>query len=115
TKIAQLRRGRHLLEPDVALLVSEPGSGLEHRLLRRLRAFVKDFVGETLGFMSQTLPGDASPALRGLTYQLSQNLGSLTTQEVSPQVAHLAPGEQEWLERAGVHFGKLFVFWRSSL
>ena len=114
-KIAQLRSGRRLLEPDISLLIAEPGSGMEHQLLRRLRAFVRDFVAETLGFIAQPLPSDSTPAARGLIYQLSQELGSMSTKQVSEQIKNLAPAERERFERAGLQFGEHFVYGKNSL
>src|SRR5690606_323967 len=75
-RVARIARGRVLTEPEVALEDLELAPGALGQVRRRLVAFAKDFVSETLGELA-SLPADASGALRGLLYQLQQTLGTL--------------------------------------
>lgn len=112
--VARLRRGRSLLEPEFQLLLDTEGGGQELRLRRRLKAFVKDYANETLGFLAHPAPPDASPAERGLRHHLKGELACVPSEDIAAVVAELSCDERAKLERSGLHFGKKYSYLRGS-
>src|SRR5690606_9181280 len=76
---------------------------------RRLVAFAKDFVSETLGELA-SLPADASGALRGLLYQLQQTLGTLPRAGAEALLAALDDRDRRELGARGISIGRRLVF-----
>jgi len=116
-ELARLVPGKRLSEPELRLLASEEGAGLERRLERRLRAFVRDFVSETWGTASPSARSASEPssALRGLFYQLEEGLGTVLAEATAPLVETLGESERRTLEGLGLVFGRHASYVRALL
>jgi len=112
--VARLIAGRTLTEPAVSLLQEDLGAGEKARVTRRLRAFARDFVAETLGPLAQDEPRLSQDA-RGLLYQLTQQLGTITLSQATEQTKRLTAEDRALLAARGVVIGKLYVFGTSGL
>ncbi len=108
-EVARFSRGRVLTEPEVQLVSLELPPGALGQAQRRLRAFAKDFVAHTLGELAEACP-DASPALRGLLYQLKQTLGTLERHAVESVLSALSEQDHRLLTSLGVTVGHRAVF-----
>ena len=107
--VAQFVRGRVLVEPEISLGELTLAPGALGQVRRRLQAFAKDFVAQTLKDLAEE-PHDASSALRGLCYQLRHNLGTLERRAAEPLLNVLGDDDREQLARLGVWVGKRAVF-----
>lgn len=107
--VAQFSRGRVLVEPEIALVELALAPGALGQVRRRLLAFAKDFVSDTLGELSSE-PDDVSPALRGLLYQLRQGLGLLDRADAEAVIEALDDDDRRTLGQLGVVIGQRLVF-----
>ena len=108
-EVARFGRGRVLIEPEVHLASLELAPGALGQVRRRMRAFGKDFVSHTLADLAEE-PAEASPAVRGLLYQLRQSLGTLECQSVQALLGTLSDQDQRLLSSLGITVGKRAVF-----
>lgn len=106
---AKLIAGRTLIEPAVALIRDDLGAGEEARVMRRLRAFARDYVAQTLGPLAGGT-SELSQDARGLVYQLTQRLGTITVGQATAQTRRLTAEDRALLAERGVVIGKLYVF-----
>ncbi len=111
--VAQLRRGRDLLTPELVLSEEATGAGDRQRIRRRLTAHLRDLADILLGAIR--LRDDDSPAVRGLSYQLRQGLGCASAKQAREQIDGLSEQERDRLEQAGVVFGQQVVFLKTAL
>lgn len=109
-QVATLTRGSDLLHPEVKLLSRELGPGGRARVLRRLRAFARDFVGDVMGPLRDERLATASAAGRGLIYQLEQQLGNVTTRRARAQLRELSDSDRALLAQLGIKVGRRFVY-----
>lgn len=115
-QVGTLARGSDLLHPDIKLALDHPvGPGAEKRIMRRLRAHLRDYVAEALEPLRDPRLMDASPALRGLLYQLEQGLGSVRLADARKQLAALGDHEREALDASGIVRGKRWLYAEDSL
>ena len=86
-RLARLTRGVDIIHPEVKM---EPertlGAGALARILRRLRAWSRDFVDDVLGPLRDPRTAALSPAARGLAYQLEQGLTTIGTAQARDQL-----------------------------
>jgi len=108
-EVAHFVRGRVLVEPEIALSELTLAPGALGQVRRRLQAFAKDFVSETLKDLAEE-PRDASAALRGLCYQLRHNLGTLERPAAEALLRVLDDQDREALAQLGVMVGQRAVF-----
>ncbi len=108
--VASFARGKDLLHPEVKLVATDLGPGGSQRALRRIRAFARDFVDETLGPLRDERLAELSPAGRGLLYQLEQQLGSVPVRSAASQLRSLSDADRALLSRASIHRGRRFVY-----
>jgi ATP-dependent RNA helicase SUPV3L1/SUV3 len=109
--IATLSRGTTLLLPDVRLAdIPEVGQGARSRILRRLVAFARDWVGELLALLRGGDLGAMSADVRGIAYQLEQGLGTALTRDVEDRVAALDASQRGRLGELGIEVGQRVVF-----
>jgi len=107
--VAQFVRGRVLMEPEISLAELTLAPGALGQVRRRLQAFAKDFVSETLGELAEE-PAEASSALRGLCYQLRHDLGTLERSAAEALLSALGPDDRAALGRLGIYVGRRSVF-----
>ncbi len=114
--LARLRRGKDLLHPELVLAVDlELGAGARSQIHRRLLAWLRDQVAAVLGPLLGGISPTPSPALRGLIYQLSRDLGTTLSRSGSAQVGALRAGERGLLRRHGVFIGRQTIYLLQSL
>jgi len=113
-EVAQFVRGRVLVEPEISLAELALAPGALGQVRRRLQAFAKDFVSETLGELARE-PSDASSTLRGLCYQLRHSLGTLERPPVEALLGVLDDADHRQLLELGVFVGRRTVFAPSLL
>ncbi|MFT3925365.1 MAG: helicase-related protein [Myxococcales bacterium] len=108
-RIAKLETGPTRLRPELKLLLPDwVSAGTRARVTRRLVAHVRDSVSFLLEPLA--LDDSASPALRGLFYQLEQGLGSVPVASAREQLRVLSAREFEGLRERGVSVGRFSVF-----
>ncbi|MEO1513278.1 MAG: hypothetical protein AAFU70_14490, partial [Planctomycetota bacterium] len=105
TRIARLTGGGELMHPDVKIHCDRPvGAGGQQRMLRRLRAWVRDVVEDLRG----ELPEPASPATRGLRYVLEQRLGTVSRSGASDSMSAMDEADRRAL--GGLTFGRRHIY-----
>lgn len=110
-QVGALARGSDLLHPDIKLALEHPvGPGAEKRIMRRLRAHLRDYVSEALEPLRDPRLMDASPAMRGLLYQLEQGLGSVRMADARKQLAAMSKAERAALEEVGIVRGRRWLY-----
>ena len=109
-RVAQLTRGGDLQRPEVKLTADELAAGGRARVLRRIRAFARDFVEDTLAPLRDERLATLSAAGRGLLYQLEQTLGSVTTKAARAQLRALSADDRVLLGRVSIIIGARFVY-----
>lgn len=108
--LAWLTAGAHLLRPELRVRDELASAGGRARLHRRLHAWTIDAIGELLEPLRRPAPDDASPALRGLLYQLEQGLGCVGRASARAQLEHLTPRDHDELRARGVQLGLGWVY-----
>jgi len=116
--VARLVRGKTLLSPALRPQLPdwlEPGA--RTRVERRLQAHLKDVLAHLLEPLSgdghgdsQLLKEQASAPLRGLLYQLEQNLGSVSRRDVAEQLQQLGHTQRRALARWNIRVGQSTVY-----
>lgn len=119
-RVAQLVRGAELLLPEVKLALVRPlGPGGQARVLRRLRALVRDTVSVLFGRLDAETPDsplrDASGAARGFAYRLRQSLGTALNSETRAELRALSQADRTCLQSAGVRLGQHAAFLEQAL
>ena len=115
-ELGQLARGGDVQRPEVKLTVARQlGAGAQSRLLRRLRAWARDLVQQTTAPLCDERLAGGSPALRGLIYQLEQQLGTMEAKPARPQLRQLSADDRALLAALDIQLGQRFVFAASML
>ncbi len=108
-RVARLTRGPSLLSPQLKLVLPEwVEAGARSRIERRLTAHTRDLVSALLEPLD--LGRVESAPLRGLSYQLTQGLGTIARREAAPQLAALGDPERALLSQHGIVIGKRTVY-----
>jgi ATP-dependent RNA helicase SUPV3L1/SUV3 len=114
--LAQMTRGTDRLRPEVVLSAAlDAGAGTRSQLRRRLLAWTRDLVDDTLAPLRALGEAGLSPAGRGLSYQLEQGLGTVLVRTARGQLAHLTDRDRRLFSQLGVHLGKRVVYAPSLL
>lgn len=108
--IARMTRGADLLRPEVTLQMPELGPGALTRVRRRLVAWTRDLVAESLAPLRQDAARTLSPAGRGLVYQLEQSLGTIHRGQARAQLQALTREDRDILRALGVQVGARLVY-----
>jgi ATP-dependent RNA helicase SUPV3L1/SUV3 len=110
-QVARLTAGVDLAHPELKLtLAREVGAGARARILRRLRAWVRDAVEGLVAPLRDPRLAALGAAGRGLVYQLEQQLGSAASSRVRAQTTALEPHERALLAESGIVIGRRAVF-----
>jgi ATP-dependent RNA helicase SUPV3L1/SUV3 len=105
-----LRAGSDAHHPEVVVRTHGPlGAGAQQRILRRLRAWVRDEVALSLE-APLGLHGEFGPHARGLVYQLRQGFGTLDRAQAAAQLRRLPHDERLRLQAAGIVFGRRTLY-----
>jgi ATP-dependent RNA helicase SUPV3L1/SUV3 len=111
TLLGHLTRGVDLLHPEIKLtFASLPGAGARARILRRLLAFTRDLVEESLGSLRDERVRELSAAGRGLVYQLEQGLGTALADRASTQLGGLSEADRSLFAGLGVELGYAVIY-----
>jgi ATP-dependent RNA helicase SUPV3L1/SUV3 len=108
--VGRMSRGADLLKPDVSVVMIDLGPGAQRRVQRRLIAWSRDLVSEALGPLRKDASRDASPAVRGLLYQLEQGLGTIWRHDARSQIELLTDDDRRLLREIGVRLGGQLVY-----
>jgi ATP-dependent RNA helicase SUPV3L1/SUV3 len=113
-RLALLTRGQKLAAPALKLrLPDDLDGGARSRIERRLVAHLRDVLAQLK--LPDALLVEASPALRGLAYQLAQGLGTVPAELARAQLDGLAPAERTLLAAEGVVLGLRSVYLTRSI
>ncbi len=109
--IAHVRRGNDKLRPVVDVrsndYIDTPD---RERLAQHLSGWLKDQQDKALAVLFKAVNSNASGAARGLIYQLSEQLGSISRQDASQQVDALSRDDRRKLKSLGVLIGRSVVY-----
>ncbi len=109
--VARLAAGPSLLKPAVEPLFGDllesPG---RDRLQRRLQAWLDGHVASVMEPLPAALKADVPAPVRGIIFQLAENLGSLHRDAVAPQIEALGKAGRKDLRLLGVRLGRHRVF-----
>jgi ATP-dependent RNA helicase SUPV3L1/SUV3 len=115
-RLARLTRGVDVIHPEVKLDSTRAlAGGAQTLVLRRLRAFSRDFVDDALGPLRDRRLWQLGPAGRGLIYQLERGLGAIAVKQALAQLRELGDGDRELLAAAEITLGERHVFVRALL
>ncbi len=110
-EVARLRPGPDLLRPSVEPLSSELlRTDQFERLRNRLAAWLKSTVAERLAPLGQALAAPLDGAARGLVFQLSESLGSMSRRGAEKQLTALDRAGCRALRLLGIRIGRESVF-----
>ncbi|HIJ37268.1 MAG TPA: DEAD/DEAH box helicase [Rhodospirillaceae bacterium] len=110
-EIARLTRGPEAIRPGLILLQSDLLElTARDRLQARLDKWLAGFLANQLAPLYATRDAPLTGAARGLTYQLSQALGSMPRRPAQAQVAALTESDRKSLARLGVRLGVESIF-----
>ena len=114
--VAQLVRGTRLILPDVKLVEIEGlGGGAQARVLRRLVAFARDWVGHLLATLRDFPIESLSPSGQRVAYLLEQSLGAVRTVALEQHPASFTIADRAWLARAGIVIERDVTYVRTLL
>jgi len=114
--VGRLVRGTDLLHPEARVAAElELPAGRRSELQRRLVAWSRDLVEETLAPLRRTEAGGLSAAGRGLVYQLEQSLGTVTAESARDQLHCLSDQDRAHLRGLDVALGRRLVYVKSLL
>ncbi|MFO0996082.1 MAG: helicase-related protein [Alphaproteobacteria bacterium] len=108
--VARLSRGESILRPIVKQmrtdLLDQP---LKARVQRRLEAWVDAHIARVLGPIVRLRTADLGGPIRGLVFQLAENLGCLARRRVADLVGGLTRAELSEWGRLGLRVGPMAV------
>ena len=114
--IARLVPGPTPLRPAVEPLASEFIDGAQReRLRRRVAAWLEQHLQRRLPVLYRSADPAASPAVRGLLFQLIEALGTLPRAMLGAQIAALTKADRRALAGSGVRLGAASVFFPALL
>jgi ATP-dependent RNA helicase SUPV3L1/SUV3 len=109
--IARLEAGNDLLHPQIELLADERVESADRRRVEeRLRVWLDAYTAKRLAPLLKALSASVTPVVRGVIFQLAENLGSMARADVERLVATLNEGDRKALARLGVRLGVSHVF-----
>lgn len=115
-RLARLTRGVDILHPEVKMDPARPlGAGAQSRILRRLRAWSRDFIDDVLGPLRDPRVLGLSAAARGLTYQLERGLTTIATHQARDQIRDLEPADRRTFDDLDIAIGDRFAYAALSL
>ncbi len=110
-QVARLTPGADLLHPEIALMADERVEAAERRQAEgRLRAWLTARIARELEPLAKARTAKVAPVVRGLLFNLMENLGSVPRVAVDAHVATLTKGDRKTLARLGVRLGVGQVF-----
>ncbi len=110
-EVARLMPGPDLLRPSVEPLSSELlETDQRERLRNRLAAWLRSTVAERLAPLAAALAAPLDGAARGLVFQLSESLGSMSRRDAEKQLTALDRAGRRALRLLGIRIGRESVF-----
>ena len=110
-RLARLEPGRHPLDPQIALAVSDlVGPDDRDSVARRLRDWFADQRTTLIPGLDALRQGGKSGPAQGIFFQLTECFGLVPRRQVEPLLADLGRADRRALGRAGVRFGTETVF-----
>ncbi len=110
--VARLHPGEAIDRPQLRLVVDS--AFLDSTTVQSLAAYLRDWLDTFLEGRLRPLRDlarpDLSPAGRGLVFRLQETLGAIAINSAHDPVGALSAGDRQVLTRAGVRFGRHFVF-----
>ncbi len=114
--VARLAAGPSALSPRVETLASEFLDGAQReRLRKRLASWLERDLRDRLRPLFRAGEAEASPAVRGLLFQLTEALGTLPRAVLASQIAGLTKADRKTLADLGVRLGAASVFFPGLL
>ncbi len=114
--IASLIAGLERLRPRILLPVDERlEAPARSRVEARLRAWLDAHTAAVLAPMVKARAAVVSAPVRGIVFQLAENLGAIRRREVETQLALLKDEDRKALARLGIRFGLDHVFFPALL
>ena len=116
SRIARLYQSREILSPIAKPLPSDLlNSKYYGRIQTRLNTWFLKHIREKLKLLITAKETKLSNAARGLIYQLSENLGSLTRKMAKSQIDALTKTDRNQLKKMGVQIGSIRIYFPSLL
>jgi ATP-dependent RNA helicase SUPV3L1/SUV3 len=116
TAIARLARGPSLLAPAIEVLPAELVEPAQRERIRtRLVAWCAREIERRLPALFAARQAELAGPLRGLIYQLTEALGTLSRAAVEPQLAALSAADRKRLGALGVRLGVECVYLKPLL
>ena len=114
--LARLIAGDNVLKPRLRLLrVDLLDSAQKERLRRRLASWLAAYLDRFHAPLKTLEAIEASPALRGLAFQLAESLGLVPRHAVQELVHKLTSDERATLRAHGVRLGRLAIYVKPML
>ena len=114
--IARLMGGAETLRPRIRVFADElVDVAARTRVEGSLRAWLTAHIDHELAPLATALKAQVPGAVRGIVFQLSENLGAILRSAVEDQLAALRDDERKMLARLGIRFGVEQVFFPALL
>jgi len=114
--LASLITGSERLKPHINLPVDERVEAPARlRVETRLRAWTASHIASVLRPLVKARSAVVSAPVRGIVFQLAENLGAIRRAEVDSQLVLLKDAERKTLARLGIRFGLDHVFFPALL
>ncbi len=118
--IAKIKSGDSILKPNFSLYVSEAfGVDSIKKITDHLRAWLYNYIRSSFDILTslddkyQKNNKDLSPMLKGILWQLKENIGSLNRQEID--TSFLTKADKSFLKRNKIVVGKFYLYIPSIL
>ena len=114
--VATLTAGPERLKPQIFLPVDERlEAPARLRVEARLRAWLTAHIADVCAPLVKARAATVSAPVRGIVFQLAENLGAIRRSEVDAHLALLKDDERKTLARLGIRFGLDHVFFPALL
>ncbi len=114
--VASLIGGPERLRPQIALPTDERlEASARQRVETRLRAWITAHTAAVLAPLVNARAASVSASVRGIIFQLAENLGAIGRGAVETQLALLNADDRKALARLGIRFGLEHVFFPKLL
>ena len=110
-KIASLTKGSSILEPEVIILCDDLCSiTIKKKIYRYVKIWSDTLIKETFLDLNKMRSFDCSGLVRGIIFQLIENIGSFGNDETLSQVVSLNQHERKILSSLKIRIGTKFIY-----
>lgn len=109
--IARLAKGTTPVQPQIVIDSAEQMPvGVRDRLMRLVQDWLARFLDARLGCLRKTLDRDCANSVRGIIFQLAEQLGCRARRDLEPLLGALDGPDRKYLAQAGIRLGTETIY-----